>query len=74
VEAFVGAVGHGGQPEIDQRELRRLVELSQQAHAAWLARIAHHDLEILSRALGQGFRDERIVVDESASWGGWLQA
>ncbi len=63
LEALVGPVGHGGQPEVDQRKLRRFVELPQQTHGV-LARIAHHDLEVLPEGVGQGLGDERIVVDD----------
>ena len=63
LEALVGPVGHGGQAEIDQRELRGLVELPQQTHGM-VARIAHHDLEILSERVRERLGDERIVVDD----------
>src|SRR5260221_122721 len=63
LEALVGPVGHGGQAEIDQRELRSLVELPQQTHGM-VARIAHHDLEILSEGVGESLGDQWIVVDD----------
>src|ERR1700704_673519 len=63
LEALVGPVWHGGQAEIDQRELRSLVELPQQTHGM-VARIAHHDLEILSECVREGLGDEWIVVDD----------
>jgi len=64
LEALVGPVWHGRQAEVDQRELRSLVELPQQTHGM-VARIAHHDLEILSGVRRrESSVDEWIVVDD----------
>ena len=49
--------------EIDQRELRRTVELAQQADRVQ-ARIADQDLEVLVEGVGKRVGNELIVVDD----------
>jgi len=63
LETLVGAVRLGRQPEVDQRELGRGIELSQQAHRM-PAGVAHPDLEVLAKRIGQRVGDQRVVVDD----------
>jgi hypothetical protein len=63
LEALVGSVGRRRQSEVDERELRRFVELPQQTYCV-RPRVAHHDLEVLAEGIGERLGDEGIVVDD----------
>ena len=58
-----GRCGVGGKPEVDQRELRRVVELAQQAFDL-RARIRDVDVEVPAEHEVQRVGDQRIVVDD----------
>ena len=60
-ETFVGAVRRGRQPEVDQRELRRAVELAQQAFDLG-AGVGDVDGEIAAEHEIERVGDQRIVV------------
>ncbi len=62
-ETLVGAVRGGWQPEIDQRELGRVVELAQQAFDA-TAGVRDVDGEVAAQHEVERVRDQRIVVDD----------
>ena len=62
-EAFVGLVRLGWQAQIDQRKLRRLVELHQQALDLG-ARLGGGNFEVLAEDVGEGVGNQGIVVDD----------
>jgi hypothetical protein len=63
MKSLVGTVRRGRQPEIDQRELRRRVELEQQAlHPR--ARVGDVHVEVAAQDEVERVRDQRIVVDD----------
>ena len=62
-KAFVGRVGRRRQPEIDQRQLRGLLQLAQQLDSV-RARLAGVDGKIVAEREAERVRDQRIVVDD----------
>ncbi len=62
-KAFIRAMRRRGQPQVNQRELRRIIELPQQAFDL-LAGIGDTDRKIPAQHEVEGIGDQRIVVDD----------